>query len=269
MLEIVNFEEVTQIRMSPDRGGSLHYWVSAYLIDGLLIDTGSVYTATALAEYLSSNYVAKIVNTHYHEDHVGGNKLVKSCFDVPLYAHPVSISLMSQGHHVSAYRKSLWGEPPPTSPLPVPTLIKTLNHTFEVVDTPGHCPGHICLVEHEKGWVFSGDLYIGQRPKTASNETDLAQLIGSMIKVSQLPLKRLILFTSLRTIEAHGRDRLLKCVNWYHELGARAADMRSNGYTVDRIVEALFGGESVLEKITGGLYSSRRLVEMLLDYWAK
>ena len=30
----------------------------------------------------------------------------------------------------------------------------------EVVETPGHCPGHICLFESNKKWLFSGDLYV-------------------------------------------------------------------------------------------------------------
>jgi hypothetical protein len=43
MLKTAEFEGVTQITMGreiEDFGGQVLYWVSAYLVDGLLIDTG-------------------------------------------------------------------------------------------------------------------------------------------------------------------------------------------------------------------------------------
>lgn len=48
MIEIGAFEEITQIRMSREIGGKPVYWVAAYLVDGLLIDTGCSYTAREL-----------------------------------------------------------------------------------------------------------------------------------------------------------------------------------------------------------------------------
>jgi hypothetical protein len=57
MIETASFEEVTQIRMSREIGGKPVYWVSAYLVDGLLIDTGRsaglstpIFTRTTSAE---------------------------------------------------------------------------------------------------------------------------------------------------------------------------------------------------------------------------
>jgi len=36
----------------------------------------------------------------------------------------------------------------------------TMRFRCRHCNTPGHCPGHICLFEPEKKWVVSGDLYI-------------------------------------------------------------------------------------------------------------
>ena len=52
MIETSQFEDVVQIRMSRVIDGVPVYWVSAYLVDGLLIDTGCSYTAEELAAHL-------------------------------------------------------------------------------------------------------------------------------------------------------------------------------------------------------------------------
>jgi hypothetical protein len=48
MMKVNHFEEVTQVRMGreiEEFGGQVLYWVAAYLVDGLLIDTGCKYTS--------------------------------------------------------------------------------------------------------------------------------------------------------------------------------------------------------------------------------
>ncbi|MGC8906066.1 MAG: MBL fold metallo-hydrolase [Desulfomonilaceae bacterium] len=268
MLEIVQFEEVTQIRMCSNAQGSLRYWVSAYLIDGLLIDTGAAYSATSLLEYLTAQKLELIVNSHHHEDHIGGNRLLQDAFNIPLYAHPLAIPFIERPPALSEYRERLWGTPQPSFPQPIHREIRTSKHSFEVIDAPGHCRGHVCIVERDKGWVFSGDLYIGQTPRTASPENDIGQMLASMKKLCELPMERLILFTSLRTIERNGRERLSRCMDWHLELASRAYEMKRQGRKIDEIVQALFGGESVFAGMTGGLYTSRQLVSQLLQYWS-
>ncbi len=41
MIEIGNFGKVRQIRMRLEVDGAPRYWLSVYLVDGLLIDTGA------------------------------------------------------------------------------------------------------------------------------------------------------------------------------------------------------------------------------------
>ncbi len=47
MIETARYEDVTQIRMSREMGGVPVYWVSSYLVDGLLIDTGAAIRQTS------------------------------------------------------------------------------------------------------------------------------------------------------------------------------------------------------------------------------
>ena len=66
MIESNYFEEVMQIKMGRDIEGQVFYWVAAYLVDGLLIDTGCMYTAEELVDFLEGKTLNLAVNTHYH-----------------------------------------------------------------------------------------------------------------------------------------------------------------------------------------------------------
>jgi glyoxylase-like metal-dependent hydrolase (beta-lactamase superfamily II) len=91
MLEATHFEEVTQIRMSRELEGKAVYWVAAHLVDGLLVDTGCSHTSGELAAFLEGKGVRQAVNTHYHEDHTGGNRDIMERMGVEVFAHPASI----------------------------------------------------------------------------------------------------------------------------------------------------------------------------------
>ena len=59
--------------------------------------------------------------------------------------------------------------------------ITSAHVTLTPIHAPGHSPDHICLFEPERGWLFSGDTYIGGQ--------DRAQRAGQVKDAS--PTKRL------------------------------------------------------------------------------
>lgn len=52
MIEVDRFEEVIRIKMSIEADGKPVYWTTAYLVDGLLVDTGCAHTAEELVDFL-------------------------------------------------------------------------------------------------------------------------------------------------------------------------------------------------------------------------
>jgi hydroxyacylglutathione hydrolase len=77
MLQEKRAGAVTQIMMGREIDGAVYYWTAAYLVDDLLIDTGCFYTAPELMAYLQDQEISQVVNTHHHEDHIGGNALLQ------------------------------------------------------------------------------------------------------------------------------------------------------------------------------------------------
>ncbi|MDH7478586.1 MAG: MBL fold metallo-hydrolase [Syntrophomonadaceae bacterium] len=266
MLEINNYQGVVQIRMSRVMDGKPLYWVAAYLIDGLLIDTGCRHTAEELAQYLEGRQLKFAVNTHYHEDHVGGNSILQQKYGLSIFAHQAAVDLISQVPELYPYQELVWGCPEPTVVDCIPQTISTEHHQFQVIETPGHCPGHIALFERKKGWCFTGDLFVGEKPKIIRREENIWEIIASMNRLRQLETEQLILFTSLGTIIEDGKNALAGCVQYLQDLGGKAAALREQGLAEDDIVQELFGGENqFFLQFTNGQFSSMNLIRSLLN----
>ena len=259
------FEQVTQIRMSRELDGKSVYWVAAYLVDGLLIDTGCSHTSQELADFLEGKDLRLVVNTHYHEDHMGGNHDIMSRYGVDAYAHPDAIPLIAKRFDLYPYQEIAWGYPVPTTVKPIPGVLKTDHYTFQVIETPGHCTGHICLMEPSQGWCFTGDLFAREKPKFIRPEEDIEEIIQSIRKVLDAATERLVLFTAVGKIVEDGRKALRECTNYLTELAERVQALQRSGLSLDAIVVDVFGGEHAFAQFTNGQFSTYNLVRSLLD----
>lgn len=264
MIEIQEFAGVTQIRMSREIDGKPVYWVSAYLVDGMLVDTGCCHTAPELSAFLEGRNLCFAVNTHYHEDHIGGNHDIINRYGVDIFAHPDSIGLINQRLDLYPYQEFAWGHPVPTKVKPIQPVMKTDHHEFAVVETPGHCAGHICLTEFSKGWCFTGDLFARETPKFIRPEENVGEIIRSMNRIMDLPTERLVLFTAVGKIIEDGRKALKTCVDYFTGLAQKAKEMEKAGSSTDEIVSGIFGGENAFAELTNGQFSTYHLVNSLL-----
>ena len=265
MIEIQGFEEVTQIRMSREIGGSPVYWVAAYLVDGLLIDTGCSYTAGELVSYLEKHPPKWVVNTHYHEDHIGANRLIQKRFGIPIYSHAQSVPLIGKPATLFPYQEQVWGYPEPSEVQPIPTVIRTERFCFEVIETPGHSMDHIVLLEGSKGWCFSGDIFAGETMRVIRPEEDMQTTVASLERLAALDTQRLVLFTSSGRIVKNGRKALEECLGNIRALSRKAKDLQAQGKTVAEIMKALFGVEHPYAQRTDGQFTTENLIRSVLE----
>lgn len=264
VIEVSDFEGVVRIRMGRDVDGHVLYWVAAYLIDGLLIDTGCRHTAEELAGFLEGEKLKAVVNTHYHEDHVGANRVLRERFGVPIWASRESAPLINRVAGLYPYQEMVWGSPEPSHVACLPEAVETDRFRFDVVETPGHCVGHVALVERGRGWCFSGDLFVSRRPKVIRPEEDVVGMVTSMRRLIGLETDRLVLFTSIGDVVPDGREALRSCVDYLRDMAGRAKGLEKRGLSTDAIRDELFGGESSLAGATDGQFSSENLVRALL-----
>ncbi len=122
--------------------------------------------------------LALVVNTHGHFDHVGANSLVIEQTGVELCMHRDDLPLLQ----VAAKYAEGYGLPAVESPEPQRFLangdiVEVGDLRFEVIHTPGHSPGGICL--YGEGHLFCGDtLFAGSIGRTDLPGGNLEQLLG-------------------------------------------------------------------------------------------
>ncbi len=268
MLKAQDYGDVTRFDLARTLLGRGRYWTTAYLVDGLLIDTGCAFSAPELTAALSETILVGIVNTHTHEDHIGANgRLQRERAGLPIWAHPLALPILAdpRGRQpLHPYRRVMWGWPTPSQGQPVAdgALIETARYRFQVVYTPGHSPDHICLYEPEQGWLFTGDLFVGGRDRALRAGYDIWAIIASLKRVAALPAKRLYP-GSARVREAPAAELAAKIAH-LEELGEQVLSLHRQGRSVNEIVRALCGGPMLIEVITLGHFSRRRLVRSYL-----
>ncbi len=273
MLRIHRFGEVVQFKMCTSIEGMAPYWVAAYLVDGLLIDTGCANTvdefvAAVVAESGAGRGPRLAVNTHYHEDHVGANHRLRERCQTRILASRQAVPLIGSQPPIPDYRAAVWGRPEPSDVEPIETGTELIagRHVFRVLETPGHSPDLISLVEPSAGWCFCGDLYTGERPRVAWWETDVADLIASLRALARLEPSpgHLTLFTGPGEVIEAAAGTLLASAAYLEDLVERARAMETAGLTAAEIQQKLLGGESSFALLTGGEFSVANLTRSVL-----
>lgn len=269
MLKITQYQEITRIDSARTFAGRGYYWTTAYLVDGLLLDTGCAHTSTELAAYLRGHNLTHMVNTHSHEDHIGGNGVLqvgRGSLDV--LAHPKALPVLANPRGtqpLQPYRRLFWGWPSPSAGKPVDDgdWIETEHHRFQVICTPGHSPDHICLYQPEDGWLFTGDLFIGGRDRALRAGYDIWGIIASLKRVAELPAK--IMFPGCARVREEPANDLARKIAYLEETGGKVLELNRKGMTPKAIARELFGGPMWIEAVTLGHFTRRLLVESYLN----
>jgi len=261
MIATTEYGQVTQIRLCryPDNPGGV---VSAYLVDGLLVDSGPSYTVEELAEFLKNKLLKTVVNTHHHEDHIAANALLQKRYGVELLAHPLAIDKINRPAKLFPYQEEVWGYPVPSQVKEIGDIVATKYYRFEVIYTPGHDRDHVCLFEPGNGWLFTGDLFVGTHPNVIRPQDDIQQIITDLKKVKSLNPR--LLFPAPGKVVTDPVPVLELTIQYLEELGQKVIEFHGKGLAPLEIVKQLFGHEAPLAEFTQQQFSSLNMVKSYL-----
>ena len=255
---------VVRFRMARQVLGRSYYQTAAYWVDGLLIDTGCAHTAPQLTAALKSFGVGQVVNTHSHEDHIGANAEVQEQFGCPILAHPEALPILQDPklQPLQLYRRIFWGWPEPSRGSAIGEKVETEAFSFQVIHTPGHSPDHICLFEPDRGWLFSGDAYIGGRDRALRQGYDIHGIIASLKKLAELPVG--MIFSGSGTVRTEGKQHLVEKIEYLEDLGEQIQRLYKEGLSAQRIRRRLLGRAPTITFLTLGHFSGQILVQSYL-----
>jgi glyoxylase-like metal-dependent hydrolase (beta-lactamase superfamily II) len=210
--------------------GDASWYTNVYVIEGgdshIMVDCGwdSQESLWALQEGIKAanlklRDIAQVVITHIHPDHYGLSSKIKQICGAQVAIHRIDAGFISPRYKdfTNLLEKteellrqngvpdnelprlkeaSVWMNKYVTADTPEVKLedgdtIFNDSFEFEVLWTPGHSPGHICLYERERRFILTGDhvLYettphVGLNPQ--SGDDPLGNYISSLKKLERL-----------------------------------------------------------------------------------
>lgn len=115
-----------------------------------------------------------VVNTHRDRDHVQGNTVIKATTNATIAIHALDADAVN----------------PVDVKLDDGESVELGDRTFEVIHTPGHTPGSICLYHRDENLLIVGDSLVGDRVNLI--RMDKTTYIDSLRRLLDLDVRLLI-----------------------------------------------------------------------------
>lgn len=148
----------------------------------LVIDTGL--QAGRLINFLKQHKFnpTAVVLTHGHPDHAAGVAELRECFpDIKVYIHKLDAEMLTDDRNNMGL---LTGQVNIAQPADIlleeEGIIEQAGIKLEVLHTPGHTSGGICLYSKDEGIVFTDDTLFADSVGRTDLGGNMAQLIKSI-----------------------------------------------------------------------------------------
>jgi glyoxylase-like metal-dependent hydrolase (beta-lactamase superfamily II) len=138
--------------------------------DSEVVVVDAAHDAGAILAAVGQRRVVAIVCSHAHNDHIGAAGALADATGAPVRLHPDDRMLWDVVHP---------GRDP--EPLADGDTLEVAGTTLQVLHTPGHSPGGVCLYAPDLGVVLTGDtLFHGGPGATGRSFSDFPTILDSI-----------------------------------------------------------------------------------------
>lgn len=147
----------------------------------IVIDPGDDAIAIRNAIAASKHTLRAMYLTHGHFDHILAAEPISRVTGAPVYCHPADFVMLGDPS-MGSYNQTVCSLsfPKALEALPYGDTIDLCGIHFQVLHTPGHSSGSVCLYDAENGVLFSGDTLF----RAGFGRTDLYGGSGSQLRAS-------------------------------------------------------------------------------------
>ncbi|HEX5059371.1 MAG TPA: MBL fold metallo-hydrolase [Kofleriaceae bacterium] len=244
---------MTRLRMVSAAGRAIGIDVSAYVVRGVMIDTGFAHAREALLRAARSLSVRAAIVTHWHEDHAGNVSTI-AALGVPIALRADTEAVLRSFPPIELYRRVVWG-----APLPLGAPIQgTELDGLVCVHTPGHSVDHQIVWDPSTRSAFTGDLWLGVRARTVHSTEDPYTIVESLRTLRDLRPARM--FDAHRGLIEPAVEAIDRKIEWLSMTLATIESRIVAGDDDSTIVRRVLGGEDLAAVVSRGSYSRRNLV---------
>lgn len=258
------------------------YGITAvYLIQGeksCLIDAGTRANAPHLVKTLTEMGAFppdQIILTHPHWDHTQGipflqQAATKKGKQIEILASREAIPLLADRSFNDCFKHGPYESIQGVTPLQEGEAIDLGGITLRFYEIPGHCPGHIAILDEKNGNIFVGDA-IGNKlgdqlfcPPFMPPAWDADAFISSVDKLKQIPYETLCLahFGCIYGSEARSilDEAVETCRLWWEMYERHAEKLNDTGYLLQTMRKEI---NPVIPEIVPTTWGLRRLLGLI------
>lgn len=257
------FQDVEMFELGFSYFGNPLMYVYFYFIDGVVIDTGQRHTRNSVLDLLDGRKISFVLLTHHHEDHSGNASIIKKRFQVDVYSHPLGIAKLEKGFNIMCYQRYVWGRGEPVICRPIPSKISTNRFNLIPIHTPGHSKDHTVFYVPDRGYLFSGDLYLGDKIKYFRSDQWICQEIDSLREVLRYDFD--VLFCGHRPRLKNGKKHIRAKLDFLENLYGEISYYIDRGYSEKEVMQKTKLKEVLPVKIfTQGNVSAKNIVRSVI-----
>lgn len=235
-----------------------------YRLGATLIDTGPVNQWRFVRRFVREKPLCRVLITHHHEDHSGNGANLQREFGVPVFVPPLGQPLLRDGYPMHLYRRIFWGTPGRFDGVPMPEEIEFEDGlTLRAVHTAGHAEDMTCLLEPNRGWLFSGDLFIAATTRYLRTDEDYDEILRSLRLV--LTHEFDTVFCAHRGVMPGGRAAIQAKLDALEALREQSRSLHQQGKSLRKITAALLGREDIVTWLSQGHFSKKNLIRGSLN----